>query len=284
MSKAPLVYLDWNVILSLKDGRQPQLLEILIKMKKEGIIKIPFSSVHIEEALTIKAPKKKLRKKRIEEHLSFVSKLSSDLYLYSGANVYDPVPVRESPFSVLKTLTGSRTINFMGKIMWGTFNLLSSYIIKRHFRKKMNLDPRILNNITSPNIIKKINAELGKTEVPENKKGIDRISIELLMEAVKQSVSSPVSIPEFEISSDLSSRFAALYSAFELIGYWPDSNRKKLPQNGFNDSAHAYHACHTSCFVTDDAKLRRKTVAAFEYFNSSTQIMSSNELKSILLH
>ena len=74
--------------------------------------------------------------------------------------------------------------------------------------------------------------------------------------------------------------FLAEYTTLALTGYSRDKKRNIL--NIMTDAIHSFYAMRCDVLVTQDAGMQKKAEAEFKRFNSTTKIITINELQSFL--
>jgi hypothetical protein len=149
LSEKPIIYLDQNVIIDLEKGHLKQFEKILLQLRENGDILIPFSSTHIYETNNISGDN---REQFIQDRLSYISKLTGDLYI--DYNQYD----REFRLEIVKPENVyQRTIELpiVQPIIHNLLNLLSHEDFLT-FRDALTISVSELNNFKPPNIIDQI--------------------------------------------------------------------------------------------------------------------------------
>jgi hypothetical protein len=84
-----LVYIDWNIIISLAVGKNPTFLTALTNARDRGQILVVFSAAHIQEADVI-ADNPASPVGLSESRLGFLSELTMNSYIYNAADAYSP--------------------------------------------------------------------------------------------------------------------------------------------------------------------------------------------------
>jgi len=269
-ASSPLIYLDWNVVISLADGGLPLFLDILVTARKEHAIIIPFSATHVQEANNI-ADKPSAHHELVESRLQFLSELSNNTYLYNAADVHSPELRIEHPTTVRSTIN---EVSWAKPIMHDFVNMFGFDAMKQ-FRKELELEPKELNNIKPPNVIDqldKIVEEKTKNKYPHSGSGF----------GVKRLLETSLKYYPDSKNLGLESRMAAVFSSLNFLGFWPDKEKRTNLVAAFNDALHAATASYCDYFVTEDRSLRVKTMAAYEFFEVATNVGHTSEAMSFI--
>lgn len=206
----------------------------------------------------------------VYEQLDFLSALTANLYMYEGADVTEPRFIEEHPRDVLGTIT---EVTFADGIMDAMLRGLSSPKFLRSNREQLGIDPSRLNSIEPPNVIDQIDAAVRETlgskwsEEVASKFGVRQ----LLATALEHYPSS---------YHGFSNKVAAVFSALNSVGFWPDKGKDEAAISGFNDSLHAASAAYTDVLVSNDKRMRIKSAAAYELFGVDTLVLDSDAFLS----
>lgn len=249
-------YLDWNIILSLKNKRfSEEKISLFIKSPK---LYYPFSAGHIQEVDNISISDEQLRSEKINEHLDYLSQISQDLYLYYDLNKESVSLLKEKPHQVLTTI---REVPFAKNIMKSFSNFIS-FEQRKVFREILGVDSKQLNNykpqevvIQIDNIIKSKNNSLGFAEILETAFN---------------------SFPN-KTGFGLHNYIAAIFELLDMIGYWRDKEKDNSNYSRLWDSSHTFFASFTEYFISDDKRTRNKAEVVYSLFKIKTKIFSSEE-------
>lgn len=249
-------YLDWNIILSLKNER-------FDKKKISSFIKsvkfyYPFSAAHIQEIDNISLTDENIRNKKTKEHLDYLSELSQDLYLYHDLFKESVSFLKEKPHQVINTI---RDVPFAKNIMKGFLNFIS-FEQRKIFRESLNVDSRKLNNYLPEEVIGQID------KIIQSKNQSFGLS-EILETAIN-------SFPDKK-GFGLHNYTAAIFELLDMIGYWRDEEKDNSNYARLWDSNHTFFASFTEYFISDDKRTRNKAEVVYTLFKIKTKILSSEE-------
>ena len=249
-------YLDWNIILSLKNKRFSK--EKISSFINSVKFSYPFSAAHIQEIDNISISNIGMRDKAIIEHLDYVSELSQDLYIYQDLSKETVFFVKEKPYQILNTI---REVPFAKDIMKGLSNLIT-FEQGKAFRDYLNIDSRKLNNyepeevvIHIDNIIKSKNKSIGFAEILET------------------AINSFADKKGFGLHNHI----AAIFELLDIIGYWRDEEKDNSNYARLWDSNHTFFAAVTNIFISDDKRTRNKAKVVYSFYNIATKVLSSEE-------
>lgn len=132
----------------------------------------------------------------------------------------------------------------------------------KDFRSSIQLGPVELNNVESPDIVKKIWELVQKKE-----KHFEHISIEELL-SFNQSAAQP------ERSLHMHEKIHAIYNMLNMVGYFPDTKQHNERRfvSAQSDAIHASMAGFCQVVVSRDERFVKKLGAALEYLNLNTQV------------
>jgi hypothetical protein len=131
------------------------------------------------------------------------------------------------------------------------------------FRDLFQIGPKQLQNISPPNVIQKIWAELSNMMKLKN---------EITFEQFFHLDTNPI-YPNEEFP--IYSKVGRLYNVLNLVGYYQDKDIEKLNRfsGSLYDSNHVSNAIFCNCFMTSDYALVKKCAAIYEYLNIGTKIL-----------
>lgn len=267
-----LVYLDWNIIISLADGRLPMLRFALAEAVDRRAIVVPFSATHVQEADHIadgdgsNAPEG-----LAESRLRFLSELTQDAYLYNAGNSYCPAIIRQNPEEVRRTVN---KVPFAKPAMRDFVDMFGLSILKG-VRNELRLSPNDLNNIKPPGVIEQLDQAIAQKlagRFPGLPPGF----------GVRQLLDTALKFYPNSEKLSINSKIAAVFSGLNSFGFWPDNPKKTTSMAAFFDSMHAANATLCYYFVSEDKALRVKSMAVYELFGFETRVVNVNEIIAIL--
>lgn len=265
-----LVYLDWNIIIVLGDGKNESLLSALITARDQGHILIVFSSAHIQEAdLITENPMAPIGLSA--SRLRFLSELTKNAYLYNAADAYSPSLRVQDPEIVRQTIN---EISFAKLAMHAFVNMFGFDQMKL-IRQELQLSPTELNNIKPPNVIEQLDRVVTERVAGRSPELAAGFGVRVLLETL---------LNYFPASADygIENKMAAAFTGLNFFGFWPDNAKKTTPIASFHDSMHAGNAALCSYFVTEDKALRIKTQAVYELFGVNTKVVDVSGISLVL--
>lgn len=265
-------YLDWGVIIDLAEKSKKRFENALTQAQNEGSIIIPFSSVHVDEADNI-ADSIGQEDDFVEQRLQYLSHLAQNTYLYNGPDAEGALLQTYHPHDVRETITAidwaksavNESVSLFGFDMMG------------EFRDQMGIGPNRLNNVEPPNVIEKIDRQVQEQLRKQHGEEAPDFGVQKLLETAVDA-HRLVGQEDLGIESDI----AAVFTALNWFGFWPDKEGSTNLVAGFNDSQHAAVAIFCDFFVSDDKALRLKTAAAYEFFGVETVVLSSSKAEELL--
>lgn len=265
-----LVYLDWNVIISLADGRLPTLRAGLDKAVGRGAILVPFSATHVEEADHI-ADGGRAPQGLAETRLRFLSELTQDTYLYNAADSHSPAIIKQRPEDVRRTVN---EVPFAKPAIHGFTNMFGLDTMKQ-VRNELKLSPNDLNNIKPPNVIDQLDRAIAQKlsgRSPQLPSGF----------GVRQLLDTALKLYPNSEKLSIESKMAAVFSGLNSFGFWPDNPKKTSSMAAFFDWMHAANAALCYYFVSEDKALRLKSMAVYEFYGIETRVVDVSEITAIL--
>lgn len=306
------VYLDWNIISYLKEEKYTDLRNYLAQVKNFFVF--PFSRAHIQDLYQSKSP----NNKKYEQDLDTLSEICQTHLLNYEESIDAPYPYECTPRQFIErehhTLqayaSGFDSINFTDLIksmMDATsfdalhntllaYPLLSPVINPTNGTTILNMWDALsfaLDNLSALLKDKKLEVELYKSMCKiegENKiqemQNIDASDIlgylnEVCLSRTGTSLTDSILKTLVKINGKNSyNYFLAEYTTLALTAYSRDKKRNIL--NIMTDAIHSFYAMRCDVLVTKDEGMQKKAEAEFKRFNSSTKIITIEELQSFL--
>lgn len=265
-----LVYLDWNIIISLADGRLPMLRAALAEAVDIRAIVVPFSATHVQEADHI-ADGGRAPEGLAESRLRFLSELTEDTYLYNAGDSYSPAIIRQSPEEVRQIVN---EVPFAKPAMRGFVDMFGLSTMKG-VRNELGLSPNDLNNIKPPGVIAQLDRAIAQKiagRLPGLPSGF----------GVRQLLDTALKFYPNSEKLSIDNKIAAVFSGLNSFGFWPDNPKKTTSMAAFFDSMHAANATLCCYFVSEDKALRVKSMAVYELFGFETRVVDVNEITAII--
>ncbi len=246
-----IVYLDWNIIIYLKENFDK--FSILSNLNETVF---PYSNAHIQEIRNIKPFKNFSKSELVNEHLNFLSDISRD--------------------NLLEYDYGNKQFNYFKKVVFESYQLIDNNILngmlksifsnmalqqRDEIQKEFDTDPKKINNINPNEVVTQLNSFVKKT----TNHGFSEIT--QLVDNLK------LEIPFCPVSMN----FAVIFELLDLVGYWRDNYNDKSNEARFWDSHHAFHASHTDIFVSDDKRTRNKAKVLYNIYKIETKVLSLDE-------
>lgn len=293
------VYLDWNVISHLKDKKNRELREAILRYSKSFIF--PYSEAHLHDL-----------RRGDESHPGY--QIDQDvlneicgthLLEYDGKiNSAYPYKCDTKEYNIRKNAllsffhsgfseeSFSQLIASSGVDYTALMNLLSMIPIPPI--NILNMSAGNLNDLA--HVIFELGGRYAKDKnlstlirkyIEENTTESERNRIKYAkVETVFQELDS-ITIPQIGksflkiISDNLpdkrdDSLFVAIYLALDAVGFRTDKKRTLI--NKYSDAQHAYYASKCDVLVTNDRKLKEKAQAIYNKFGIKTLIMSGSDL------
>jgi hypothetical protein len=254
-------YLDWNIILSLKNKRFSE--EKFSSFIKSPKLYYPFSAAHIQEIDNISISDENLRNKMINEHLDYLSRISQNLYLYHDLNKGSVYLLKEKPHQVLTTI---REVPFAKNIMKGFSNFIS-FEQRKVFRETLEIDSKQLNNYKPQEVV----IQIDKIIKSKN----DLLGLAEILETVFNSFPNKNGL-------ELHNYIAAIFEMLDMIGYWRDEEKNNSNYARLWDSNYTFFASFSEYFISDDKRTRNKAEVVYSLFKIKTKILSSEDALVLL--
>jgi hypothetical protein len=189
----------------------------------------------------------------------------------------------ESPASVIQTLNDV-SLGFDPNKLFSSF---IDYDTLKDVRKKLDLDPNILNNIEPGDAIEKIDEIIiSKREIREHIKNndLDIIFMGILKTALNISEESHSNSSYSEIikkkkTYELNNLVVMSFSLLDTFGFWADKKGTYIRGSRFPDSRHAFNAIFMDVLISNDKRFCMKAEAVYKYLNIGPEVCFINEDK-----
>lgn len=275
MERVP-VYLDSNVIIDMADGRENDLLGLIMRSIYDEKYCYPFSAEQISEITDNE------RQARNESRLMLLSDISRNVFFEHSIN---SLQFRtESTSQVYRTiyevsLDQNHEVDFTNFI---------SFEQQSEARTAYSLSTDYLNNLSVEEAIAKINSALSNYEFEIEEGQIDPPrSLDDMMDYSEQNMREHFSSlwDSMRVNMESQVRNGKLVSLFSLIdafGFWSDSKETYKKGSRLADSCHAFNGSYFKYVVSRDKRLLKKSEAAYKYLGITTQCFHTDEFKAHL--
>lgn len=279
INRIKVLYLDWNVIVDFLNEDFKWLEDIILSKSED--ISIPFSSEHVDEATNIKLSNTLDTKNEIDRRLNYLSKLSSNLYFVN--DMIDTGYMFETPANVFQTLNDV-SLGFDPNKLFSSF---IDYDVLKDGRKKLDLDPNLLNNIEPKDAIEKIDGIItSKKEIQEHTRNndLDISFMGILKKALEISEESHSNTSYNDIirkkkTYELNNIVVMSFSLLDTFGFWADKKSTYIRGSRFPDSRHAFNAIFMDVLISNDKRFCMKAEAVYKYLNLGPEVCFLNEDK-----
>lgn len=279
INRIKVLYLDWNVIVDFLNEDFKWLEDIILSKSED--ISIPFSSEHVDEATNIKLSNTLDTKNEIDRRLNYLSKLSSNLYFVN--DMIDTGYMFETPANVFQTLNDVSLCFDPNKL----FSSFIDYDVLKDGRKKLDLDPNLLNNIEPKDAIEKIDGIItSKKEIQEHTRNndLDISFMGILKKALEISEESHSNTSYNDIirkkkTYELNNIVVMSFSLLDTFGFWADKKSTYIRGSRFPDSRHAFNAIFMDVLISNDKRFCMKAEAVYKYLNLGPEVCFLNEDK-----
>ena len=269
------IYFDHNVIIDLKNKRNPFIAEAVEKLDKKRY-QILISPAHIEEVAALKMHHGN-SDDTANLFLDFLAKLTNSKCLLPFKRSDTPQVKKYGVFLSEENpiVTYARVIKSYDKNIIAENHQKEKIANGEIFEKENNISSKETNNINIQNEISKFKPNLHQIII-NNYMG-------LKYSGLMDSYISP-DIPGCDqINFAFLGKFFPLHEMtmekifefLEVRRYFPDKSTQFL--SGLHDTTHAIYASYCDVFVTNDKKLRNKTTAAYTWLGINTLILSPPE-------
>tara|TARA_B100001059_G_scaffold236484_1_gene287245 strand:- start:1104 stop:1994 length:891 start_codon:yes stop_codon:yes gene_type:complete len=270
------VYLDSNVIIDMADGRENDLLGLVMRSIYEGPYCYPFSAEQISEITDNE------RQARNESRLMLLSDLSRNVYFEHSINSLQ--------FRTESTTQVYETINEVSLSQnWeADFANFISFEQQLEARTAYGLSTDDLNNLSAEEAITKINSALSNYEYEREEGQIDPPrTLNDMLDYSEQNMREHFSLVWESMGANIEShlrncKLVSLFSFIDTFGFWSDSKRTYKKGSRLADSRHAFNGSYFKCVVSRDKRLLKKSEAAYKYLDITTQCFHTDEFKAHL--
>lgn len=307
------IYLDWNIISYLKNEEYHELRNYITQVKDYFIF--PYSRAHIQDLYQSKSPTNIIKYEQDLDTLTWICQ--THLIEYNNSTdapyPYECTPrqyIERESLTLQAYKSGFESISFteLIKSMMDetTFESIRNYLFTTLLDNPIenpnngllirNLWDAIiflLDNLSSILKNKKLEVEIYKSmcriegeRSMQEMQNIDSSDIfdylnELCVSRTNKNLTDTI-LATLEKTNGINSYnyFLAEYTTLALCGYSRDKKRNIL--NIMTDALHAYYAMRCDVLVTKDGGMKKKAQAEFTRFNSSTKIITIEELRSFL--
>lgn len=276
------IYFDHNVIIDLKNIRNPSIAETVEKLDRTRY-QILISPAHIEEVAALKMHHGN-DDDTVNSFLDFLAKLTDSKCLLPFKRSDTPQVRKYGAFLSTEhpKVTYARVIKSYDHNIIAENHQKEKIANGELFEKENNISSKEVNNINIQNEISKFKPNLHQIII--NNYNILRYN---------QFISPYISpaIPKCDqINFAFLGNFFPLHEMtiekifefLEVRRYFPDKSTQFL--SGLHDTTHAIYAAYCDVFVTNDKKLRNKTTAAYTWLGINTLILSPSEFIEWLSH
>ncbi|HEY5748980.1 MAG TPA: hypothetical protein VIU12_23090 [Chryseolinea sp.] len=245
---ARTAYVDYNVLLSLMDGRKT--IEDIYTFTNQRDITFFYSASHVQEADNIPASHPN-RNSFIKQRLNYINKLTCGNYLYSDtSNPNVVVRLNANAFDLLETIT---EVPF-GKDMMRRLTNLIGEPQRQAVRDSLGISTKELNNYTIPQILQHL----------EKLAGMTNMTFAQFMEHTK---SFHKDRDSFGFHNDV----AGVFEILDIIGYWKDSYTENSNFARLWDASHTAFAASCDYFLTNDQKTYNKVQVVYHIYDIKTK-------------
>ena len=275
MERIP-VYLDSNVIIDMADGRENDLLGLVMRSIYFGPYCYPFSAEQISEITDDK------RQARNESRLMLLSDISRNIYFEHS--------IDSLQFRSESTNQVYETINEVSSAQnWESdFANVISFEQQLETRKAYGLSTDNLNNLSAEEAIIKINSALSSYEHEPNPGQIDPPrSLDDMMDYTEKNMREHFTQLWESMGADVesqirNSKLVSLFSLIDTFGFWSDSKKTYEKGSRLADSRHTFNGSYFKCVVSRDKRFLKKSEAAYQYFGITTKCFHTDDFKDHL--
>jgi len=270
------VYLDSNVIIDIAEGRENELLGLVMRSIYDGPYCYPFSAEQISEITDNE------RQARNESRLMLLSDMSRNVYFEHSINSLQ--------FRTESTTLVYGTINEVALTPYweADFANFVSFEQQLKARTAYGLSTGDLNNLSVEEAITKINSALANCEYeiregqiapPSSLDDMMDYSEQIMREHFSQLWESMGANIESQLRNG---KLVSLFSLIDTLGFWSDTKETYKKGSRFADSRHAFNGSYFKCVVSRDKRLLKKSEAAYKYLGITTQCFHTDEFKAHL--
>lgn len=270
------IYLDSNVIIDVSEGRDDELLGLILRSVYFGPYCYPFTAEQVTEVARCE------RQETNQARLMLLSAISGNNYFEHS--------VLNLGFRKLHPSTVLETLNEVpAREVWNPAlsNGFPSYDQQLAARNAFGLTSNILNNLSPQEALLSISSALANYEYPEGTTpGVPR-SLDEMIEAVGKTTSESFSSlwhslgvdPEAQLRNQ---KISGLFVLLDALGFWSDSKSIYKKGTRFADSRHAFNASYFTKVVSTDKHFLKKSEAAYVHYSIATAAMETSDFKAHL--
>ena len=293
------IYLDWNIITHLKDKKNRELREAILRYGKSFIF--PYSVAHLHDLRrgNESHPGYQIDQEALNEicgtHLlEYDGKINSAYPYHCDTEEYKMKKeallsffhsgFSEESFSQLIDSNGMNypaLMNVLSMIPIPPTNILgiNAVNLKDLFHVIFELGKRYAKDENLSKLIKKY---IEENTLESERNRIKYAKVETIFQELDNITISQGGQSFLKIISDNipdkrdDSLFVAIYLALDAVGFRTDKKRTLI--NKYSDAQHAYYASKCDVFVTNDGKLKEKAQAIYSKFGINTLIKTGSDL------
>lgn len=275
MERIP-VYLDSNVIIDMANGREDELIGLILRSVYRGPYCYPFSAEQISELSNPKSDKGH------DAELMLLRDISKNTYF---EHTYQHIGFRsEQVNTVFNTINKEPIIRHIDS---GLMSLIP-FDMQVEARTELGLSTNHLNNLSVQEAIQTINTALAnhKHELKDGQR-IPPKSLDEMLEYSEKILVSQFSKQWYEMGTDpktqiLNLKIVSLFSLFDSFGFWSDSKSIYNKGSRFPDSRHAFNASFFDRLVSRDKRFLKKAEAVYWHLNIQTRTSNIDDFKTHL--
>ena len=265
--RSMVVYLDWNIIDGISKGRFPELKNLLHSTKRDSLIRIPYTEMHVYEACNIPlqtANRLDLKQRNLEA-----------IFSVSGTDYFE---LSEDEQNIICRQRDPR-IDFKEVDNLHLFNPIASGILMamepiRESALQYGLSSIELNNIEDPEeLIQRFDQAFASAYKDYAHLWPMPITFREIMQL------SFVIIDRVSDKNRELNYISHLFTTLDLLGFHsdrlidPETKRISL----WLDSYHAFWGNSSTVFISGDRRMRQKAKIAYYIMGCDTPVFSSDE-------
>lgn len=269
------IYLDSNVIIDMADGREDELLGLIMRSNHFSSYRYPFSAEVINEITDDNL-------ERSNSRLLLLQDISKDLYFEHSINSLGYR--RESVFSIYDTLNEVA----LGKGWESDIANFVTFEQQLEARKAYGLVSSDLNNLSPEKALQTINNALAKYAYQSDESQFQPPkSLDDFMAYCEANMKENFTDLWLSIGADIKTqlknmKIVNLFSLIDSLGFWCDSKKTYKKGSRLADSRHAFNGSYFQIVVSRDKRFLKKSEAAYNYFGINTQCISTDNFKKLL--
>ena len=271
MERIP-IYLDSNVIIDMADGRNDELIGLLLRSIYAGPYIYPFTAEQISEITDVKTPD------RNNIRLALLGDISRNSYFENS--------IRNLGFRTELPRTIYETINEVpedeGWKDW--LSNVASYEQLKEVRDVYGLSPAQLNNMSATDAVKAIDSALSCFDYGSNSNQTPPRSINDMLTFSENNIRTHFKELWEQLGADiesqiLSTKIVSLFSLIDTFGFWSDTKSTFEKASRMGDSRHAFNGVYFSKVISRDTRFLKKTKATYAYLGKKSELHSTDEFK-----